>query len=381
MTIEEELLQEYEKKLLDLYARANTKSKKKKIVYDLFNFASICYDFFGIDKTYEWDYDPEMISLLEDIALPFADNIIEDREDYLEITNSVINTFIETKYNFYKDHGIKVYSLSPYEIQQLTFDFLNHYDEDLLKRYREKILNQELFDISMITQTGFAGATYPMQGLKKSLIFCDDTINSLFGAATFMHELGHSDEYETKAKCGYSDYATISSKSPYQEVSSRFLEYAFLKYLQENKIYTNDTKITLRYYYTSMLEHLYCANLICKTPFININRQGFTEINDACIASYARTLQEGLNYYDMPSELGEQINFRNSFIYGIGSLFSIYLYEKYKEEPKYFKKEFRNTLINYPYTNIEAFENVGVTKEKIVEGKILKKIIKDIGEQ
>ena len=195
MTIEEELLQEYEKKLLELYARANTKSKKKKIVYDLFNFASICYDFFGIDKTYEWDYDPEMISLLEDIALPFADNIIEDREDYLEITNSVINTFIETKYNFYKDHGIKVYSLSPYEIQQLTFDFLNHYDEDLLKRYREKILNQELFDISMITQTGFAGATYPMQGLKKSLIFCDDTINSLFGAATFMHELGHSDEY------------------------------------------------------------------------------------------------------------------------------------------------------------------------------------------
>ena len=45
MTKEEQLLQEYEKKLLDLYARANTKSKKKKIVYDLFNFASICYDF------------------------------------------------------------------------------------------------------------------------------------------------------------------------------------------------------------------------------------------------------------------------------------------------------------------------------------------------
>lgn len=380
MIREEALLQEYEKKLLDLYARANTKSKKKKIVYDLFNFASICYDFFGIEKTYEWDYDPEMISLLEDISLPFIDNILEERDTYLEMTNSVINTFIETKYNFYKDHGIPIYSLSPYEIQQLTFDFLNHYDVDLLKRYKEKILNQELFDISMLTQTGYAGVTYPMQGLKKNLIFCDDTINSLFGAATFMHELGHSDEYEIKSKCGYTDYATLSSKSPYQEVSSRFLEYAFLKYLQENKIYINDTKIALRYYYTAMLEHLYCANLICKMPFINVNRQGFTEINDVKIASYGKKLQEGLNYYDMPSELGEQINFRNSFIYGIGSLFSIYLYEKYKEDPKYFKKEFRNALINYPYTNIDAFKNVGVTKDILVEGKTLKKIIKDIGE-
>ena len=94
MTREELLLQEYEKKLSYLYAKANTKSKKKKIVYDLFNFSSICYEHFDIEKVFDWEQDDELYDLLQDLSKPFIENTFMNKEVFLDISNSVLNTFI-----------------------------------------------------------------------------------------------------------------------------------------------------------------------------------------------------------------------------------------------------------------------------------------------
>ena len=79
----------------------------------------------------------------------------------------------------------------------------------------------------------------------------------------------------------------------------------------------------------------------------------------------------------MVSEKEEEINYKHSFVYGLGSLFSIYLYDCYKKDPVYFKKNFRNMLISYP--NKENILDVfGITDSTLCEGIILKKTLEDI---
>ena len=99
-------------------------------------------------------------------------------------------------------------------------------------------------------------------------------------------------------------------------------------------------------------------------------------ITEKNVIALAGEIQNRLNYYSFPSEEGDVIKFRHSFIYGLGDLFSLYLYEHYKEDPNNFKKEFRNALLSYPYGNeIKEFERVGITPEILIEGKVLKKVL------
>ena len=56
---------------------------------------------------------------------------------------------------------------------------------------------------------------------------------------------------------------------------------------------------------------------------------------------------------------------------------SLYLYEVYKENPKYFKKEFKNALINYYTEGINAFKGLNITEEKLINNKVLSKVLKE----
>ena len=100
-------------------------------------------------------------------------------------------------------------------------------------------------------------------------------------------------------------------------------------------------------------------------------------IKEENITAISKEIQEKLNYYYLPSEQGDVVKYRNSFVYGIGSLCAIYLYENYKLDPNNFRKEFRNALLTYPYIkNLSAFESVGITYEKLMSGDTLRKLLK-----
>ena len=377
MTIEEHIIEEYEKRLMDLYAKANTKSKKKRIIYDLFNFSSLCYNFFGIEKIFDWESDDNLIKLLEDFTVPFVENTYKDRERYLKISTSVLNTFIEVNYPFYEDYYKRLYKLSPSVLQELIYEFLNSYDPIILKKYKEKINENEIFQTSLYKTTGYAGMHFPMNGLKKSLIFCENDFDNIFRASTIVHELGHTYEYSLAYDAGINGYDIEKDILPYTEVSSKFFEYAFLNYLKENNLYSNDTRICLLKYYKSMLLHIYDMNLICNMNRLYINKYGYAVMNDAEISEYASKLKAKLNYYNLVSEKEEEINYKHSFIYGLGSLFSIYLYDYYKKNPTYFKKKFKNMLISYPNKE-DILDVFGITDNTLCEGLVLKKTLEDI---
>ena len=378
MTREELLIKKYEEKLNYLYAKANTKSKKKRIMYDLFNFSSICYEHFGIEKVFAWDLDEELYNLVEDFLKMFVDNTYKDKRDYFDISNSVLDTFINVRYPFYDDYCKLLGHVSPYELQELTFDFLNSYDPKLVDFYKSKLVNCEVFDVSLYAKTGFSGLHYSMDGLRKSIIFCEETEGSIFSNGMLIHELGHAYENELMYGVGINGFGTMKDKTPYTEVSSRFFEYAFYNYLKENRIYINDTRICLLKYYKTMLMHIYGINLISKSESVFINKYGYAVIDDIDISFYANDIKEKLNYYNLASELEEEVNYKYSFTYGLGALFAIYLYDNYKKDPSYFRKEFKNALINYPQIGMDAFQRVGVTQEELIKGTTLKRVLTDI---
>jgi len=379
MDREKKLLKEYEEKLNYIYAKANTKSKKKRIIYDLFNFSRMCYEHFGIEKTFDWEKDKEIIKLIEDYTIAFIENTLGMKEMFSEVPKSIIDTFAEVKYPFYKDYNKLLNGLTDLEIQDITFAFLNSFDPKLLNQYKEKLENCEIFDVGIYSKTGYSGLTYPFESLRKNLIFCDNDINgSVLTASILMHEFGHSLEYDTMYRCGVTEYGRAIDKLPYSEVSSRFFEYAFLNYLKENKIYENDANICLMGYYKTMLSYIYKISVIYEMNFVNINKYGYAEIKDPKVSEYANSVKEKLNYYALPSEAGQEIAYRDSFLYGIGGLFSIYLYENYKQDPNNFKKEFKNALINYRYNDIDAFKDVGITTEILTKSPILKRALTKI---
>lgn len=375
MTREELLMLEYEKKLNYLYAKANTKSKKKRILYDLFNFSNISYEHFGIEKIFDWELDDELHELLTDLLEPFVEYTWEHKSDYLAISNSVLSTFMETKYPFYDDYCKLLYGVNKHELQEIILAFLNSYDYRLYRLFRDKLERNEIFYVNLYDITGYSGLNYPMDSLRKSLIFCEDGSSSIFSSGGLVHELGHSYENDIIYSMGVNGVGTVKDKFPFTEVSSRFFEYAFYNYLKENKVYMDDVRICLLKYYKIMLNYVYNMNLICKGDDLFINENGYAVINDLELSIYANGIKERLNYYNMASDLGEEMNYKHAFIYGLGSLFSIYLYDNYKKDPNYFKKEFRNALINYPQMGIEAFEKVGVTMDALIRGDTLKKVL------
>lgn len=376
MTKEDEIILEYEKKLNYAYAKANTKSKKKRLVYDLILFSNMCYEIFDIDKEFEWDKDWQMISLLSDTKAKFVETTLEYKPLFSEITKNVISIFKEINFPFYKNYG-KCYSrLTDKEFQEIIFSFLNNFDPKLQKRLKDKLNNYEMFTGNA---SNHPGITYPIEVLNKNIIYYfSDSGSSIYNAAVVMHEFGHEFEFNNHQMTGRNNSYTNVISTPYYEVSSSFFEYAFIRYLKDNRIYEKDVSIYLTNYYYELLSDICNMSIFNIMDNIDIDDKGDVNIDNVKVSDYADWIKKYLNYYEILSSSNGKINYFDSYIYGIGSLFGIYLYENYRDDPNNFKREFRNALLNYPYNNeISVFERVGITEDNLISGDVLRKVLKN----
>lgn len=373
----EDIALEYEKRLNELYARANTKSKKRRILFDLFQFSDISYERFEIDKIYEWENDTKLINLAKDYRVPFAMNITKYDKLYSKIFNGVIDTFALSGFSAYDYYYPKYMKMSESEIQDIIVSFIESYDKNLVKIFEDKIDNKELFYVNLFNDRG---ATYTMPSINKNLIFYTTeyldacTIET---ASTIVHEFGHCYEMNNLYKTGRTSFYELAYGTPYYEIFSRFLQYAFIMFLVENKIYLSDTKILLHEYYLEILNRSYDVVLLSKMDEIRPDGKDRVKLEDENVINEAKRIQEKINYFNLAGEKGDTIKYRHAYIYSIGTLMSLYLYESYKNDPERFKWEIRNSLLNYPYVNsLSAFENVGVTKDMLLEGSVLKRCLK-----
>lgn len=366
-------MKRYAQMLNYAYARASTKSMKKKIASSLFRFSIMCHAKGLTAKEFAWENDKELEFLLDDNITTFRRNILDNKDIYLKISDSVIDDYASTSYPLYLkdiDRYRKFHIIDEREMFDIILSFLNDFDSTLAIDFKNKVNDRNLF-ISSIEEVGTYGETCENSVLGKNFMFVEgesDGRCSIRVAASIMHEYGHDFEMSLYYKSGL---VNTMYNYPFHEVSSQFMEYAFVSYLLDNNIYTKDVLLYQRIYLTELFYFMLGMNLFSEMKKIN---DGEYSIDNDDMEEKEKMIYDRVNYYNFS---GMDIDkFDTCYLYGIGYLFAPYLYEKYRENPKYFVKEFKNALLNYPYTNsINSFEKVGVTEEMLIKGDVLKKIL------
>ena len=99
--------------------------------------------------------------------------------------------------------------------------------------------------------------------------------------------------------------------------------------------------------------------------------------NGSAISAFSDKIEQienKANYYSFFEE--DKLNLIDDFIYGVGELFSIYLYKYYKEDKEKFKKDFINVMCSYPYRNdILAFNDLKIDTDTLIKGKELRRVL------
>lgn len=363
-------------KLDYIYAKANTISKKKRLVDELFMFSEMCHEKFLIEKPFSWEYDQTFSFIGNNENNIFTRNVLVNKDIYEKISDSVIDTYISANYPFYKrdiDIYSKYHKLKKGQMKDIILSFLSTFNNDLYKLYNENIKEGLLFKERGGALDSY-GVTYAFSSLKKNYMFARTELNgkdTIMVAATIMHEFGHNYEMKLYNNSGIQNKTWLF---PFIEITSQFFEYAFIKYLKDNKIYLEDVDLYQRLSFDELFYFMFGINILSEIKKIGPNEYIY-EIDD--MIKKEEKLCEKINYYEINGF--DMDEFTKCYTYGLGYLCSPYLYEMYIQDPRYFMKEFQNALLTYQYTNdINTFERVGVTTDKLIEGKTLRKVLDSI---
>ncbi len=372
--MEEELIKTIErvgKKLNEEYLRATTKSKQRRIIYDLYSYDSFCNQIVNIENPHLWIVDENLLP--ED---SFLEIINRDKKIFFDISKTVINTFIDEKFPIYKNYYKKLPKINEKEMQDIIKSFFSSIDEDVYKKFKNKSNEYRLLETEYYMEE--EGFTLPLEIINDSFI----TVKKYNGyydlsfAVTLVHELGHQYELEHLYNQNRLGFKTKSMLTPYYEVSSKFFEYAFLRYLKDNKILEHSTKLSMQEYYQDLYIYNFYMNVISMKSKITTS-YGNVYVDEENIKKYADYIMQKYNFYET-SVYNMGLDCRCSYIYPIGGIFAIYMYEEYQKDKNKFIAELKKTFLEYPNNpSIEVFKNVGVTYDKLKEGKILKKVIKE----
>ena len=358
------------------YIKANTKSKKRLIASDLLLLSSICEKYFPyFEFDISWSNDD---TLYKDTILSYCKyvmNIVSNQEKYLRIFKSSSKQILSTNPNVYKYYGkdYPIHALN--DLEEVFYDFLNTFSPKLCNEYKNM---EEKGNIFLVPIEDYDGQNYSFSILNDTMIFLDQTLNDsveLYGI--LRHELGHSYEASLYLHNNKIREYDRTINSPFYEVSSSFLEYAYINYLIENNIYKEEGRMLLHDYIMSLLIHSIYSVAICRIPNITVNVDDKMQISIERSKYYLEGLQKDYNIHAIPGD--NKVSLRDSFIYGFGQLFSIYMYENYKKDPKYFIKEFDKALLDYSFSeDISSFKRVGASYEELVRGEALKRVLTKI---
>lgn len=355
------------------YIKAGTKSKKNLIASDLISLSRINREYFSDFKlSLSWDSDDSLYteSLLG--CYKYIENIIINQDKYFKIFNSSVDQILSTKPNIYRYYGKNYLKHSEEELELIFISFLKEFDTKLYNQYISILDKQNIFYASL---EGYNGQSYPFSILNENMIFMNSNFDENIEFYKVLgHELGHSYEANLYLNSGRIRECDKIFNSPFYEVPSSFIEYAYINYLIENNIYKNEANMLLYDYIIELLINSIYANIICRISDIESKFDEELKIDVKEFTTYLETIGRNYNIYIIPKN--NRLSLQDPFIYGFGQLFSIYMYENYKKDPEYFKREFNKSLLDYSLTeDMSSFKRVGVSYEELIKGNTLKKVL------
>lgn len=360
-----------------LYAKANTKSKKKEIAYDLIFFEMMYNNLVDEKVVFSWSNDIDLIRIRLLEINKFINNVLKEQDLCREIFENSFNIFIEEEYSLYTDYYKGYHKLSEELLQKYIGMFLRSIDISLVDRFKNKLENLELFMNNDLGEHKL-GLTFPLEAINKNIImFSAYGYYTVESASALVHELGHDFEFDYTRRAGMTGFCGKILESLYAEVCPHFFEYAFINYLIENKIYLEDALMLRRRYLNQIVYYLSEVLSIMNIDSLKIDYKYNTLLETDDVVDYANELIMKINSCAELYNVGDKISFRSAFVYSMGRLMSICLYEIYKENPKEFLSNFRKVLIDYKNNGFESFSKIGITKELMSNGEVLRRVLKD----
>ena len=359
-----------------LYAKANTKSKKKKIAYDLIFFGEMYNKIVQENIEFDWDNDIDIINERIRVVNGLIRNVLDNQEVLIELVENCFNGYLEEDFSVYSDYAKEYHKIKEELMMKYIEDFFGSIDKSLVDRFNYKIDNIELFINN--NMDNYSGLTYPLESVDKNIILFESDVDmNIDNARVLVHEMGHDFEFENSKRVGIDNIWNKIAKTSFVEVSSSFFEYAFINYLIDNKIYLEDSLMLRRRFLNQTLYYLIYILIIDKIGELEIDWEFSIKLDDDDIVDYANSLFEKINLPTEEFEIGSKINFRNSIIYGLGKILGIYAYEIYKENPEEFLSRFRKVLLEYNNNGMDAFYELGINKDELVNGKVLRRVLRD----
>ena len=302
----------------------------------------------------------------------YIENIIINQDKYFKIFNSAVEQILSTKPNIYRYSGKDYLKHPKKELGIVFISFLESFDTKLYNQYMSMLDRENIFYASL---KGYNGQNYPFSILNENMIFIDSSFEeNVEFYKVLSHELGHSYEANLYLNSGRIREYDKTFNSPFYEVPSSFIEYAYINYLIENNIYKNEANMLLHDYIIELLINGIYANIICRISDIESKFDEELKIDVKEFTTYLETIGRNYNVHLAPEN--NKISLRDPFIYGFGQLFSIYMYENYKKDSEYFKREFNKSLLDYSLTeDMSSFKRVGVSYEELIKGNTLKKVL------
>ncbi len=200
-------------KLNEEYLRAGTKSKRRRILYELFAFEVLCEEEFGIENKHLWFVDEE---LLPDNKQYF-DIINRDKKCFFNISKAVIESFISEKYPFYHEYHKSLPKMNKKQMMEIVLSFLNDIDRGTADKIIKKSVNSKIIETNIY---GAGGYINPFEAIDDSVIVInnEDGYNLEF-ARSLVHECGHLFELEHLYSQNKKVYRNVSIMTPYYEVT------------------------------------------------------------------------------------------------------------------------------------------------------------------
>lgn len=372
-------------KLNDLYNRANTKGKKKLICADLMLFEEIYSKLYPFsNRKMLWSGDSEIYRIAQECQLSydekFVTKIMEKEPFYENLALGVLSGFEKCNYDFYRFNST-CSDLPRVKMEDILF-LLNDFTKYLGKRYNDyfnlKYKDYEILITDVIDAENYTcGITLQLDALKRNYIFLDGKAvgDNILMASILAHEFGHAVEMNINSISNNMTINQLAFSTPFYEVSSSFFENAFLNYLIENKLFVNSANRCLDFYYKSMFSNFSQMLAIAKMRDISLT-DGCFVLNDDEVIKCLDIIKEDFNYYSLPSK-GDILSYINTYIYGLGSLASIYMYDCFLNDKEKFMYEFDKVLSIYQHTNsLDSFDKVGLSEDRIQNGKVLIRTLK-----
>lgn len=377
MRINEDRVIEDAQKVLDML-QYNSYSKNKIFNYDIgainYLFAKISNKYFDFPQIFNPYH--ERLYLRSDMKGMYYYSVFVFlyMDYYTKLANNYLNILEKNIFTRTEKINSKVYSSS--QIKEMLLDFFNEQGFDKCKIVKS-MFDEERIEIKKMDLDGARAICSIMSSDIKPYIIvgADSNRVRLCDICDLAHELGHA--IEAHLKLNRYNRTQDDRNKLLAEISSKFYEYEFAKYLQKNRIQLNATNSIINQYHAVIKD--FCESLLfaCSKEMIK-DGEKYIEIEDAMNIDEEKDM---IKAFRKEGEDESMYIFKFCFYkplkYGLGSLAALNLSELKRQDPKEFDKLWNYFLSMRSLMNEhEIFDLFGLKVEDFIECTQIKDLIK-----